>query len=402
MQKKIAILIGSLSGGGAERVVSNLSLHLNEKIERSVIIYSCEDIIYPYKGELIRLKPCTRGEVKGWFRKLYFLYKYVNAVRNIKQKYKIQVCVSFLSVPNLINIFSGCGEKRVISVRGYNSKKIKGFYGKAYALLIRLFYNSADLIVAVSQGVKIDLIKNYNIDGKKIKVIYNPYDVEKIQKLMNENLHDRYKPIFENQVIISVGRLTHIKGQQNLIRAFSKVKIQNKKAKLVLLGEGELEDELRAITKKLNLGDDIYFLGFQGNPFQFIYNSSIFVLPSLTEGFPNALVEAMACGIPVISTDCKAGPREILAPDSDCDQEIKTVEYASYGILVPVCDGNGHDAVNPLTPQENVLADSIIELLENQDLKEKYSLMAKERANDFKIDKIIPHWEDVILQNWSH
>lgn len=399
MQKKIAILIGSLSGGGAERVVSNLSLHLNKEIERSIIIYSCEDIVYPYKGELIRIKPCKRGEVKGWFRKLYYLYKYVNAVRGIKQKCKIQVCISFLLVPNLINILSG-SEKRVISVRDYTTKNIRGIYGKAYALLIRLFYNNADLIVAVSQGVKTDLINNYNVDGKKVQVIYNPYDIEKIQKLMNEDLHDRYKPIFENQVIISVGRLTHIKGQRNLIRAFSKVKKQNTKAKLVLLGEGELEDELRIIVKKLNLDDDIYFLGFQGNPFQFIHNSSVFVLPSLTEGFPNALVEAMACDIPVISTDCKAGPREILAPDSDYVKKINTIEYAPYGILVPVCDGDGnsHDVINPLTPQENILADSIIKLLEDQNLRENYSLMAKKRANDFKIDNIIPHWEKIILR----
>jgi hypothetical protein len=82
MQEKVAFIIGSLSGGGAERVISNLSLHLNDEIERYIVVYNCEKIGYPYKGNLIKLKPCKKGEVKGWFQKIYYLYKYVNAIKN--------------------------------------------------------------------------------------------------------------------------------------------------------------------------------------------------------------------------------------------------------------------------------------------------------------------------------
>lgn len=399
MQKKVAFIIGSLNGGGAERVVSNLSLHLTDKIERYILIYNCEETGYPYKGRLVKLKPCKRGEIKGWFRKLYYLYKYMNEIRNIKSKYGIQVCVSFLSTSNLINILSGNNGKKIISVRGYTSKNVHGFYGRVYALLLKILYNTADVIVAVSQGVKEDLTENYDINAKKVAVIYNPYDIKKIQCSMSGELQERYKPIFENQVVICVGRLTYPKGQWHLIRAFSKVKKQCPDVKLVLLGRGELEDKLHQIAEDLNLNGDIHFLGFQENPFQFIRNSTVFVLPSLTEGFPNALVEAMACGIPVIATDCRAGPREILSPNSNYNKETTTIEYAPYGMLVPVCDGKDYGAGSPLTPQEDTLAESIIKLLMDRDLRDYYSLMAEQRANAFRIESVLPQWENLLLQN---
>jgi glycosyltransferase involved in cell wall biosynthesis len=399
MQEKVAFIIGSLSGGGAERVISNLSLHLNDEIERYIVVYNCEKIGYPYKGNLIKLKPCKKGEVKGWFQKIYYLYKYVNAIKKIRTQHGIQVWVSFLATPNIINLLSGSGGKKIVSVRDYTSREIRGLYSEVYACFLKVFYNNADAIVAVSKGVKADLVKNYGVNEKKVEVIYNPYDIESIQNSVNEAIGEKYRHLFKNQVIISVGRLMHLKGQRHLIRAFSKVKKQHNNAKLILLGSGELESELRMIINELNLENDIHLLGFQENPFKFIHNSTVFVLPSLTEGFPNALVEAMACSIPVISADCRAGPREILSPDSDYDKETSIIEYAPYGILVPTCDGKNHDAASPLTSQENILADSIIELLGDRDLREKYSLMAEKRANDFKIDNITPQWERLILRS---
>lgn len=400
MQKKVAFMISSLSGGGAERVVSNLSLHLDDKIERYILLHSCEKIDYPYKGELIELNSRKKSEVRGLLQKLHYYFRCVNTARSIKAKHKIQVCVSFLSISNLVNIFSGSEGKVILSVRDYTSRKeIKGFYDRMGIFLLRLFYNRANMIIAVSQGVKKDLIKNYGVDEEKVEVIYNPYDIESIRQSMHEDLDEKYKPIFCNPVIINVGRLTHLKGQRHLIRALFEVKKHHQNTKLVFLGRGELEYELRRTVTELNLENDVFFLGFQENPFKFVKRSTAYVFPSLSEGFPNALVEAMACGIPVISADCRSGPREILAPDSDVDRETNTIEYAPYGILVPVCDGKNHDTASPLTPQESLLADSIMKLLENDDLREKYSLAAETRASDFNLENIIPHWEKIIERN---
>ena len=196
-------------------------------------------------------------------------------------------------------------------------------------------------------------------------------------------------------MIINVGRLTKQKGQWQ-IRAFKKVKEEITNIKLIILGTGELEDYLNKLIGELNLEKDVYFLGFQENPFKFISKSRIFVFPSLYEDFPNALVEAMACGIPVISSDCKSGPREILAPETDLRIEAKKVEYSKYGVLIPVCDDKYYDAQLPLTTEERILAKSIVELYSSKDLLENYTVEAKERVKDFDKDKIILEYENIL------
>jgi glycosyltransferase involved in cell wall biosynthesis len=166
--------------------------------------------------------------------------------------------------------------------------------------------------------------------------------------------------------------------------------------KLVFLGQGELEKDLKKVVEELKIEKEVYFLGFQKNPFKFISNSKMFVFSSLYEGFPNALVEAMACEIPVISSDCKSGPREILAPETDLKIETRTIEYAKYGILIPVCDGNYYDAQFPLTTEEMVMAKSIVDLYSSKELLENYIRKAKERVKDFDRGKIILEYDNIL------
>ena len=265
-----------------------------------------------------------------------------------------------------------------------------------YRLLIKILYNKADLVIAVSNLVKNDLISSFRIKDDKIKVIYNPYDLEKIRKLASEEIEIEYQEIFKFPTIITVGRLSKQKGQWHLIRAFKKVKEVLSDVKLVILGQGELEDYLKKLAIDLGLEKDVHFLGFQKNPFKYINRSTIYVFPSLYEGFPNALCEAMACGIPVISADCKSGPREILAPETDITRETKEIEYGTYGILVPVCDGQMYGYNDNITKEEEILSGSIVELLENQALLKQYSIKVLNRVKDFEQEIIIKLWEKEI------
>jgi len=180
---------------------------------------------------------------------------------------------------------------------------------------------------------------------------------------------------------------------ENIVdEALEKAKKIKKDLKLVILGEGGLESYLKELIKNLNLENDVYLLGWQKNPFKFLANSKLFVLFSLWEGFGIVILEAMACGIPVISSDCKSGPREILAPDTNVDDQTKNIEYGQYGILVPVCDGKFYAALSPLTKNEKILSDAIIEIFTNEKLTTDLIKKSQERATDFDIKKIIKNW----------
>jgi len=158
-----------------------------------------------------------------------------------------------------------------------------------------------------------------------------------------------------------------------------------------------MENYLKNHAIELNLKKDIHFLGFQKNPFKFISKSKIFVLSSFHEGFPNALAEAMACGIPVLSTDCLSGPREILAPDEFHKQEIVYgLNKDRYGVLLPVCDGKRYSSDYPLSKEELTMAESIITVLNDEEMRKYFSKQSLSRIKDFEIKNLISEWENIL------
>lgn len=394
---KILFFIGTLSSGGAERVVSNISLNLPDKYEKEIILFgsSCK-IDYPYNGKLIYLDEIQH---KNIFYKIYALLSRVKKIKAIKKCDPNVSIISFLEYPNLINLLTRKHGKTIVSVRNHMSTKHKkGLKSYFWNSTIRYLYGKSDKVIVVSKEIKRDLIKNYGIDENKIKVIYNSYPIEEIEKLSKNKIEDEYEDIFDNPVIITAGRLNKQKGQWHLIKAFSRVKKSIPNAKLVILGEGELEKELKRLVNVLNIKNDVHFLGFQKNPFKYISKSKIFVLSSFHEGFPNAMAEAMACGVPIVSTDCLSGPREILAPGEFEHNDIKYgLDKNRYGVLVPVCDGVIYGSKDPLSKEEEIMANSIISLLQNEALRNHFSEQSLKRIKEFDINNIIKEWEQIIL-----
>lgn len=392
---RLNIIIGTLTNGGAERAVSNISLNLERKIKTKIILYGEESkVTYPYSGEIIYL---DRDSHSSLLKKIKSLINRVQKVRHQKKSDHTATTLSFLIYPNLLNLLSHGKGKKIISVRNHMSTNFRtGFKSKIWKRIIKYLYPKADLVVAVSKEIKKDLTINFGIPEEKVKVIYNSYNLSEIHSKSQEKLEDE-KGIFDKPVVISVGRLSEQKGHWHLIRAFAEVSKQIPNVQLVILGNGPLKKYLISLSEGLGIANNVHFLGFQENPFKYISKSSVFVMSSFYEGFPNALAEAMGCGVPVISTDCFTGPREILSPnefnESNLNYELKKERY---GVLVPVCDGKHYASDAILTIEEKIMSDRIITLLEQKYLRAHFSERALKRVKDFEIKETIKQWESIL------
>ena len=189
-----------------------------------------------------------------------------------------------------------------------------------------------------------------------------------------------------------MGRLTKQKGQWHLIRAFAEFKKSVPSSKIIILGEGELRAYLERLILDLGMQQDIFLLGWQKNPFQFLGKAQLFVLPSLWEGLPDVLLEAMACGLPIASSDCRSGPREILAPSSDFRIQADKVYEVEFGVLFPVGSENLESAKEALSKQEQDMVEAMqFGLSKQQYFKEK----SLQRVEAFDINEMIKGWNSL-------
>lgn len=358
MKKNIAIFIHSFGKGGAEKVASTL-VDSFDKTNSVILVLLRDEIVcaVPKGVEKVVLKG-------GIFQKI-FAYKKLCEAKNI------DISLSFLTLPNLIAIGSKIiGNKAKIFISEHTVQSIwrrdeRVFYAIKF-LIISIFYRFADKTITVSKKIAQDLVKNFFCNEKKIITIYNPFDIEAIIKKSQEEAKDI---AFDKKItFISIGTLYKVKNFPLIISSFAEIKEKN--SQLLILGEGEDLEELKKLVQELNLQNRVYLLGFQTNPYKYLAKSDIFVLGSNQEGLPNVIIEALACGCAVVSTDCTAGPREILAPKSDFDKKIKNeIELAEFGILTPV-------------GMEERMIEALNAMIEK---KESYRSKALIRAIDFSL-----------------
>ena len=386
--KNVAIIVQKLYGGGAERTASNLSIILNGKYNIHLIVFDGSNIKYPYAGNLHVLDiPHTDGKLK----KISNLIKRVREVKKIKKVENIDVSISLMPGANLVNVLSKTGDKIITSIRNQMSKSSSESSIKSQ---IRFTSKKSDCIVTLSDGVRNDLINYFGIRGDKIYTVYNPCDGELLLK--NALIHDVSDIEMPQYSISTMGRLLEQKGIWHLIRAMTEVVKTVPEAKLFVFGEGPLEANLKELSSELGLSDNVVFKGFVEAPHSYIRKSKVFVFPSLYEGLGNALLEAMACGVPCIASDCLSGPREIIAPGSKVKESLPDVEYCEYGVLVSVGDKGHFNSNESLTAAEHQISAAIIELLTNSDLNKKYVEKSLSRIRDFSPEAISRAWCEVI------
>lgn len=367
MATDVALMVYSMRSGGVERMRTHLAdAFLRRGYSTSVVVARCDghwgrhlpDI--PPDAELIDLKA---GSFKAWF----------SGFKDYLAREKPRVVLAAMETAGVIALWArrqtGIEARVVVSSHIEVSRHVKRdwHFAKRVALsyLVRRFYRQADGIVAVSHAVADDLAGFARQPRERITVINNPVVTEGMKRAAGEAidhpwLQDRSVPI-----ILGVGRLTEQKDFATLLKAFALVR-ERRPARLMILGEGEEREDLLSLAASLSIAEHVQMPGFIANPFTYMANSSVFALSSLWEGLPGVVIQALACGCPVVSTDCAGGVREILKEED-------------YGRMVPVGD-------------QRAMADAIFETLDYPP-DERYLRL---RADDFHVDRIADDYVELM------
>ena len=307
--QKIVIFLPSLAGGGAERVM----LHLGDGFaQRGNFV---DLVVSQLSGEYVSEIPSTINVINlnskrllhSFLKFAFYLLKNKDSVVFTTLQYSNIFCLFLIKVFFL---------KNKIIIRESNAISKKFHEGrirtKIYLALIRWLYPSSNKIIAVSQGLKDELVDFLDIDKDLITVIPNPVKLPlSISELTSPSCH-AWLEQGQPPVVLGVGRLVKQKDFATLIKAFALV-MQSIESRLIILGEGPELPFLQKLVFDLGIETNVDFPGFDLNPFSYMKRAKVFVLSSLWEGFPNALIQALACGCPVVSTNCSYGPYDILS-----------------------------------------------------------------------------------------
>lgn len=367
--KKIALMVPLLHQGGFERVCVNTARMLEHDYDVTILIFDNKNIAYNIDGlNIVNIDVPSRS---GKLRKVINVLKRTIAIRKIKKKEQFDVVYSFGPTANIVNLFSKGKERIWVGIRCHTDMDNH--------ILLKLCAKKTEKIVCCTKILQDEIERDYH--AKNVVTLYNSYDVEKIRKTAEEpiDIPEQYRG---KRLLISVGRADDIKGFWHLIKAFSIVNEKLPDTVLTLVGAGNFEP-YEKLAKELHVDQNVWFAGLQKNPFSYVKASTLYVLSSVAEGFPNALVEAMAIGKPVIANDCLTGPVEILTDDFKQYFGTKETVMAPYGILTTRLDAKKDMDARHITDEEINFAEEIIKFLSDEELMKKYSALSLERAQYF-------------------
>ena len=320
--RHIALFLPSLRGGGAERVMVLLANGFAARGHRVDLVLARAE--GPYLDEVaagVRIVDLARSRV---LTSLWPLVRYLRRERP-------DAMLSAMTHANVIAIWAKMLARvplrLVVSEHSSPSRShAGGGMARIMRLLVRRFYGKADTIVCVSNGARDEMAALYPALSDRLTTIYNPLDLDRIQRLMEEPVSHPWLEDRDIPVVLAAGRLTAAKDYPTLLRAMAHL-LGQRPARLIILGQGEEEAALRQLIDDLGIAEHVDLVGFQKNPFSWMRRCDLYVMSSAWEGLPGSLIEALACGAKVVSTDCRTGPREIL-------------EDGKWGTLVPVGDAD--------------------------------------------------------------
>lgn len=385
MKKKIMLIVPMLHQGGFERICALTGKLLKDRQEVYLVIFSDKDMIYDVTG--VNLINLDLGAVDSKVGKMLNVVKRVRQLKKLKRKLGIDISYSFGLTANLANALSKCQEKVWVGIRGYGALQ--------ETKKMQLFCKKADVVVSCTKVMDEDI--NAMFTPKASVVLYNPCNLEEINRLAKEATEEKFDTFLSRpgKLIVSMGREDDLKCFWHLIKSFYLLKKELPDARLMIIGEGEYT-EYRKLAEDLGIEKDILFTGVQKNPFALLAKADVYALTSETEGFPNALIEAMACGLPCVSVNCKTGPAEILNEDFEKCSRQDQVYQGDYGIITPIFTGEKNLQPDCFTKEEEIFAEEMRKLLQDGALWAHYREQAVRRAGDFGMEAYVSNIEMLI------
>jgi glycosyltransferase involved in cell wall biosynthesis len=375
---RVDILIPNFEDLGAQRVAINIANSLSKIYSITFIVLEDKGPFKSYLEDNIPIFDLSKLAINiPKVRVFTKMMSYANWV----QKNKTNISISFSPITNFYILYAKYKNpflKTIIQEHAYPSVALKDrgnsslFYEILFKYFLVKFYNKSDVFLTIANAIKDDFITNFNIRDDFFEIVRNPLDIDKIENLLIEKI-DNFVFQGDKKYLIGVGRLANQKNFKFLIEILYEIRKQNKNIELIILGKGELENELKSLSKSLNIDKYVHFLGFQKNPYKYMTKSNIFCLTSMWEGLPQVLAEAMICKLPIVSHKCKSGPDEM-------------IENNKTGILV---DYNNKKA----------FVDSILKLLENENFSQEIKLNAfKYAKKEYSLENSFRKYKNIIKE----
>ncbi len=374
-KKRIMLIVPMLDQGGLERVCAATARLLKEEYAVHLVVFNTAGMIYDVSG--VEMTDLNLGAVDGRFGKVRNVFRRVRRVRALKKRLDIQLSYSFGPTANLVNVISKHKDVTWIGVRGYGALNSKAS--------MRLTCGLADRVVSCTRVMEQEIVRQFH--PKKSAAVYNPCDIAEITRQSQCDTAAAFDRFFarKGKTVVSMGREHDVKGFWHLVKAVSLVRQQMPDVKLMIIGAGDYS-AYKTLAEQLGMGDDVLFTGVQSNPFALLKKADVYALTSESEGFPNALIEAMAVGLPCVSVNCLTGPAEILHEDYGQCRGENRVFHADYGILTGVFHGDRDMDARHITEEERMFAQELEGLLADEGMYRRYQDAARKRAEAFGME----------------
>lgn len=369
--KKIIFVLPDLSGGGAEKIVINMLRSLDrKKFSLGLVLFFKEGVLWDDLPKDIEVYSCIEKKKNL----LFCFWNILKLLNKVTKNADIIIGGVELSTTYLAFITAKIHDCKSIGWVHIDLRssidKLSFLKRKIHERLISLIYRKLDGIIFVSKQAKGSFLENFSqCDSKKSEVIYNPIFLDEIKKKSSEFSVNMERNMVN---IIGIGRLFSQKNFPLLIQTHKKLLKNGLKNNLFILGEGPEFKNLEKMVNQLKLSNSVKFLGYQKNPYPYLAEADILVLSSNYEGLPTVLIEAMSLGVPVVSTDCPSGPREILRSGKD-------------GLLVKIND-------------VNEMYDAVMRILKDESLRENLKKAGMNRAKIFDSKIIVKKFERFFLE----